>query len=190
MTAGSWMVAIRRRRPPQFGHASTSMAKARCMRVAQRQERGPVCSPAPSGAGARRPEVAGQRQRPEPDCAWIHAERRGLPEKASLKQGPFAPGALPPFIARMTPSDSPTRGRASGRGGTALSSLRCLKYSLILNRVVDASGSRPWWSSTARAWPPLRTGGPALSCDTARRWLRMNPYPETVSLAELAASGR
>jgi hypothetical protein len=24
----------------------------------------------------RRPEVAGQRQRPAPDCAWIHAERR------------------------------------------------------------------------------------------------------------------
>ncbi|OGK93107.1 MAG: hypothetical protein A2X50_16515 [Candidatus Rokubacteria bacterium GWF2_70_14] len=23
-----------------------------------------------------RPEVAGQRQRPAPDCAWIHAERR------------------------------------------------------------------------------------------------------------------
>jgi hypothetical protein len=23
-----------------------------------------------------RPEVAGQRQRPGPDCAWIHAERR------------------------------------------------------------------------------------------------------------------
>jgi hypothetical protein len=50
-----------------------------------------------------RPELAGQRQRPAPDYTWIHAERRGLPEKASLKQGPFAPGALPPFIARMTP---------------------------------------------------------------------------------------
>ena len=23
-----------------------------------------------------RPEVAGQRQRPAPDCAWIHAEER------------------------------------------------------------------------------------------------------------------
>jgi hypothetical protein len=34
-----------------------------------------------------------------------------------LKQGPFAPGALPPFIARMTPSDSPTRGERAAEVG-------------------------------------------------------------------------
>jgi hypothetical protein len=33
---------------PQVGHASTSIAKARCMSAAQLQERGVVC--APSGA--------------------------------------------------------------------------------------------------------------------------------------------
>src|SRR5207244_6818483 len=32
-----------------------------------------------------------------------------LHEKASLKQRPFAPGALPPFVARMTPSDPSAR---------------------------------------------------------------------------------
>jgi hypothetical protein len=40
MTAGSCRVAIRRSRPPQWPHARTSMANARCMRAAQVQARG------------------------------------------------------------------------------------------------------------------------------------------------------
>jgi hypothetical protein len=52
MTAGSWSVAIRRKRPPQLGHASTSMPNARCVRAARVQARGLVCSRAPSATGA------------------------------------------------------------------------------------------------------------------------------------------
>ena len=40
MTAGSCSVAIRRSRPPQLGHARTSMANARCIKAAQLQARG------------------------------------------------------------------------------------------------------------------------------------------------------
>ena len=57
MTAGSCSVAISRSRPPQCGHASTSIAKARCMRAAQLQAREPLfastlSAPAASGAKA------------------------------------------------------------------------------------------------------------------------------------------
>jgi hypothetical protein len=52
MTAGSWSAAIRRSRPPQCRHARTSIANARCMRVAQLQARGLLFTPAPSGPGA------------------------------------------------------------------------------------------------------------------------------------------
>ena len=53
MTAGSCSVAIRRSRPPQRGHARTSMANARCMRAAQVQARGVGFTPASSGPAAR-----------------------------------------------------------------------------------------------------------------------------------------
>ena len=36
----------------------------------------PLSDDALEGRLYGRPEVAGQRQRPAPDCAWIHAERR------------------------------------------------------------------------------------------------------------------
>ena len=55
MTAGSCSVAISRRRPPQWAHASTSMPKARCMRAAQVQAGGvdfPPTSPGPAARGA------------------------------------------------------------------------------------------------------------------------------------------
>ena len=61
MAAGSWMVATRRMRPPQFGQASTSIAKARCMRAAQLQYRGVVFVAVPSrraSRGAARPADA------------------------------------------------------------------------------------------------------------------------------------
>ena len=68
MTAGSCSVAIRRSRPPQCGHARTSIANARCMRAAQLQARGLLFALAPSapaasggakavGSGATRPYV-------------------------------------------------------------------------------------------------------------------------------------
>ena len=40
MTTGSCSVAIRRSRPPQWTHARTSIANARCIRAAQLQARG------------------------------------------------------------------------------------------------------------------------------------------------------
>src|SRR6266850_2885642 len=45
MTAGSCSVAIRRRRPPQWAHANTSMPNARCIRTAQLQARGLAVGP-------------------------------------------------------------------------------------------------------------------------------------------------
>jgi len=54
MTAGSCSVAISRSRPPQCGHASTSMPKARCMRAAQVQARGVDFTPASPRPAARR----------------------------------------------------------------------------------------------------------------------------------------
>jgi hypothetical protein len=51
MTAGSCSVAIRRSRPPQWTHARTSIANARCMRAAQVQARGVGFTPVPSGPG-------------------------------------------------------------------------------------------------------------------------------------------
>ncbi len=65
MTAGSCSVAISRSRPPQCGHARTSIANARYMRAAQFQARellfafvpsGPAASGAKAvGSGATRP---------------------------------------------------------------------------------------------------------------------------------------
>ena len=53
MTAGSCSVAIRRRRPPQWAHANTSMPNARCIRAAQLQARGrAVFTPVPPGPAA------------------------------------------------------------------------------------------------------------------------------------------
>ena len=52
MTAGSCRVAIRRSRPPQWGHARTSMANARCIRAAQVQARGVGFTPASCGPAA------------------------------------------------------------------------------------------------------------------------------------------
>ena len=52
MTAGSCRVAIRRSRPPQWAHAKTSMANARCIRAAQVQVRGLLFTPVPSGPAA------------------------------------------------------------------------------------------------------------------------------------------
>jgi hypothetical protein len=52
MTAGSCSVAIRRRRPPQWAHASTSMPNPRCMRAAQLQARGLLFAFVPSGPAA------------------------------------------------------------------------------------------------------------------------------------------
>jgi hypothetical protein len=46
MTAGSCRVAIRRGRRPQWGHARTSIANARCIRAAQAQGRGVGFTPA------------------------------------------------------------------------------------------------------------------------------------------------
>jgi hypothetical protein len=65
ITAGSCSVAISRSRPPQCGHARTSIANARCMRAAQLQARQPLFTFVPSepaacgvkvvGSGATRP---------------------------------------------------------------------------------------------------------------------------------------
>jgi hypothetical protein len=52
MTAGSCSVAIRRSRPPQCGHARTSMANARCMRAAQVRARGVGFPPVPARPAA------------------------------------------------------------------------------------------------------------------------------------------
>jgi hypothetical protein len=43
MTAGSCSVAISRSRPPQCGHARTSIANARCINAAQLQARERSC---------------------------------------------------------------------------------------------------------------------------------------------------
>ena len=53
MTARSCRMAIRRSRPPQWGHARTSMANARCIRAAQVQARGVGFTPASCGPAAR-----------------------------------------------------------------------------------------------------------------------------------------
>jgi hypothetical protein len=67
MTAGSCSVAIRRRRPPQWAHASTPMPNARCIRAAQLQARGvAVFTPGPSGppaSGAIEAVDSGPRRR-------------------------------------------------------------------------------------------------------------------------------
>ena len=53
ITAGSCRVVIRRSRPPQYGHARTSIANARCIRAAQVQVRGVAgFTPVPSGPAA------------------------------------------------------------------------------------------------------------------------------------------
>ncbi len=53
MTTGSCSVAIRCSRPPQLGHARTSIANARCIRAAQLQARGlAVFTPVPFGPAA------------------------------------------------------------------------------------------------------------------------------------------
>jgi hypothetical protein len=54
MTTGSCTVAISRSRPPQCGHASTSIANARCMSAAQLQAREPLFAPAPSACALAR----------------------------------------------------------------------------------------------------------------------------------------
>ena len=54
MTAGSCRVAIRRSRPPQWGHARTSMANARQPEVSV------ACAPAPEDV-ATGPECASRR---------------------------------------------------------------------------------------------------------------------------------
>jgi len=48
MTAGSCSVAISRSRPPQCGHARTSIENARCIKAAQLQAREPLFAFAPS----------------------------------------------------------------------------------------------------------------------------------------------
>ncbi len=48
MTAGSCSVAISRSRPPQCGHARTSIANARCIKAAQLQAREPLFAFVPS----------------------------------------------------------------------------------------------------------------------------------------------
>ena len=50
MPAGSWIVAISRRRPPQCPHASTSIASARCISAAQLPDRSRLCALPWSGA--------------------------------------------------------------------------------------------------------------------------------------------
>ncbi len=52
MTAGSCTVAISRSRPPQCGHARTSIANVPCINAAQSQPRGRLFSPGPTGPGA------------------------------------------------------------------------------------------------------------------------------------------
>ena len=52
MTAGSCSVAIRRSRPPQCGHARTSIANARCMSAAQLHAREPLLAFTPSAPAA------------------------------------------------------------------------------------------------------------------------------------------
>ena len=74
MTAGSCSVAIRRRRPPHWAHASTSMPNARCIRAAQLQARGLALHP-----GAVR--TCGQRRR----------RGRGLGRHASVRDHALAP---------------------------------------------------------------------------------------------------
>jgi hypothetical protein len=61
MTAGSCSVAIGRSRPPQCGHARTSIENARCINAAQLQAREPLFAftpSAPASTGARGKPVA------------------------------------------------------------------------------------------------------------------------------------
>ena len=66
MTTGSCNVAIRRRRPPHWGHPSTSMPKARCMRADQVQAGGvdfTPASPRPVARGAATAVGSGSTRR-------------------------------------------------------------------------------------------------------------------------------
>ena len=100
MTAGSWSVAIRRSRPPQRGHARTSMANARSMRAAQVQARGVGFTPASSG-----PAASGAKSHPTTrtwsgSLVWSSSARaftgssahnRGRPESPSIVQSSGSP---------------------------------------------------------------------------------------------------
>ncbi len=64
MTTGSCSVAISRSRPPQCGHARTSIANARCMRAAQLQAREPLFASTPSAPAASGAAVGSDAPRP------------------------------------------------------------------------------------------------------------------------------
>ncbi len=64
MTTGSCSVAISRSRPPQCGHARTSIANARCMRAAQLQAREPLFASTPSAPAASGAAVGSDATRP------------------------------------------------------------------------------------------------------------------------------
>ena len=88
-----------------------------------------------------RPDIAGQRQRPVPDCAWIHAERRRPGVTLELRS-PAAPRTLSATTARRWPS--PT-------------SSACTRWSPIATSAsASSTGARPSASRPKSTSPPRR----------------------------------
>jgi hypothetical protein len=86
MTAESCRVAIRRRPPPPWGHASTSMPKGRCMRADEVQAGGVDFTPAslgqhaPVGDHGNDPFGGGHETQPSPQHSLLRCGLAGQAE--------------------------------------------------------------------------------------------------------------
>jgi hypothetical protein len=117
MTAGSWIVAISRRQPPQSGHASTSMAKARCMRRAQLQDPAVRAPLARSRAAAGTSTACDPRGGSDATRPYVTTRRR------QRARGANSPSQMSRFV--------------SGRGVIAASRFSC-KFSVNLRHFFSA----------------------------------------------------